>query len=206
MLLHPLWGKREDKNRLEKMKHIQFTGKNMQLGQALQAYATEEVSKLIEKYNLTPIHMHLWLEKSEHHHIKCEFLCHLKSSLHITVHANDRDVYKAFDKALQHFQKKIRRYKRRIDDHHKHHDSHKELKLQATAYTLSAEWDEGAHPDHPPVIAETPTEILSCSLGEAVMHLELSEKPFLLFRAKDVVNAIYRRDDGAIGWISPKIS
>jgi len=43
------------------------------------------------------------------------------------------------------------------------------------------------------------------SVGEAVMQLEISNLPFLLFRnrAGSGFNLVYRRHDGHIGWIDP---
>ena len=49
------------------------------------------------------------------------------------------------------------------------------------------------------------TRIPRLSVGEAVMQMELAGAPVLVFRneGKDVVNVVYRRDDGNIGWIDP---
>src|SRR5918999_586291 len=48
-------------------------------------------------------------------------------------------------------------------------------------------------------------EIPSLSVGDAVMRLDLSNEPALLFRnrAHGGVNLVYRRADGNIGWGDP---
>ena len=55
------------------------------------------------------------------------------------------------------------------------------------------------------IIAETEAKILSLSVGEAVMHMELGGAPFLVFRNEKHggVNVVYRRDDKNVGWIDP---
>ena len=59
--------------------------------------------------------------------------------------------------------------------------------------------------DRPGIIAETTADIPELSVGEAVMQLEISNLPFLLFRnrAGSGFNLVYRRHDGHIGWIDP---
>ncbi len=61
--------------------------------------------------------------------------------------------------------------------------------------------------DAPPlVIAETKTTVRTMTVSTAVMQLDLSENPALLFRnaAHGGLNLVYRRSDGNIGWIDPE--
>ena len=55
------------------------------------------------------------------------------------------------------------------------------------------------------VVAETQTEIASLSVGEAVMRMDLADQSVMMFRnsASGVLNVVYRRGDGHIGWIDP---
>ena len=55
------------------------------------------------------------------------------------------------------------------------------------------------------VIAETQTEIASLSVGEAVMRMDLADQTVMMFRnsSSGVLNVVYRRSDGHIGWIDP---
>lgn len=56
------------------------------------------------------------------------------------------------------------------------------------------------------IVAETETKIPSLSVGEAVMQMEIANAPVLVFRNEknSVINVVYRRDDGNIGWIDPR--
>ena len=59
---------------------------------------------------------------------------------------------------------------------------------------------------NPVVIAESSTNVPELSVGEAVMQLEISSVPFVLFRNSKggQTNVVYRRSDGNIGWVDPR--
>ncbi len=69
--------------------------------------------------------------------------------------------------------------------------------------------DAGA-PDEPPpvgmVIAETETEIRTITVGRAVLELDMTGYPVVLFRnaAHGGISVVYRRPDGNVGWIDPE--
>jgi hypothetical protein len=49
-------------------------------------------------------------------------------------------------------------------------------------------------------------KIQSLSVGEAVMQMELADKPMLVFRNEkhNGINVVFRREDGNIGWVDPR--
>ncbi|MGJ8557856.1 MAG: sigma 54 modulation/S30EA ribosomal C-terminal domain-containing protein, partial [Sulfitobacter geojensis] len=101
----------------------------------------------------------------------------------------------------------LRRYKRRLKDHHKDRAEPVEF-LGASSYILASDSDSDAQEPEtlqPMIIAEMQTKIATLSVGEAVMQMEISGAPVLVFRneGKDGVNVVYRREDGNIGWIDP---
>jgi hypothetical protein len=105
-------------------------------------------------------------------------------------------------------EKQLRRYKRRLKDHHKDRPEPVEI-YGASSYILASQDDSNTpEPDtlQPIIIAEMETNIPSLSVGEAVMQMELAGAPVLVFRneGKKGLNVVYRRDDGNIGWIDPK--
>ena len=67
------------------------------------------------------------------------------------------------------------------------------------------ELDDLPQGDDPAIIAEMTTEIETMSVSEAVMRLDLSGQPALLFRnaSHNGLNMVYRRADGSIGWVEP---
>jgi hypothetical protein len=75
---------------------------------------------------------------------------------------------------------------------------------------LRAEAEDHEEPDTAPhaapvVVAETTTEIEHLTVSEAVMRMELAETTVVMFRDVNsgVLNVVYRRVDGTIGWIDP---
>jgi len=115
--------------------------------------------------------------------------------------------YAACDGALERIAKRLRRYKRRLRDHHKNDTTH----LPAAQYILAGNSEgEGDHEERdsgqPVVIAELATTIPTLTVGEAVMRMDLAELPAMMFcnRAHGGLNVVYRREDGNIGWIDPQ--
>ena len=64
----------------------------------------------------------------------------------------------------------------------------------------------GAEEAAPLVIAETVVSVRTMTVSTAVMQLDLSEAPALLFRnaAHGGFNLVYRRADGNVGWVDPE--
>src|SRR5690606_7819689 len=104
----------------------------------------------------------------------------------LTVQARGRavEIYAAFDSATEKMEKQLRRYKRRLKDHHKDRSQPVEL-TGASSYILAGHSDdETEEPDSlaPMIIAEMETKIPQLSVGEAVMQMELAGAPVLVFR------------------------
>jgi hypothetical protein len=57
----------------------------------------------------------------------------------------------------------------------------------------------------PAIVAEGSRPLKNLSVASAVAELDLSGAPFLVFQhaGSARVNVIYRRADGAIGWLDP---
>jgi hypothetical protein len=102
----------------------------------------------------------------------------------------------------------MRRYKRRLRDHHRAETQ----SFRAAQYILAPEAGEEVEPvvngnEAPAVIAEMQTEIPTLTVGEAVMRLDLSDLKAMMFlnRAHGGLNMVYRRNDGNIGWVDPRL-
>ncbi len=106
----------------------------------------------------------------------------------------------------------LRRYKRRLTNHHGNGVTEQEnLDFLPAAYVVFQSQDresEDELPDtHSPVIiAEMPSDIPEVSVSDAVMLLDLRNTPALLFRnaANHRLSMVYRRDDGNVAWVEPK--
>lgn len=185
----------------------QITGKQIDIGNALQTHVKTELGGVLDKYAGRPTDANVVFSKSGHEYV-CESVVHLSTGLTAQANAHATEIYAAFDGCLEKMDKQLRRYKRRLKDHHKERSQPVELS-DAGSYIL-APTDESGEAEQDTVnamiIAETETKILSLSAGEAVMQMELANAPALVFRNEKHggINVVYRREDGNIGWVDPK--
>ena len=145
----------------------------------------------------------------EAHRLRADISVHVGRGILVQGHGQADNGYAAFDGASERIAKRLRRYKRRLRDHHRKSVTPEE-RTPAHQYILAgsnaAEDDAETETDQPVVIAEMPTEIENMTVGEAVMRLELADQTAMIFRnaAHGVLNVVYRRADGNLGWIDPE--
>jgi ribosomal subunit interface protein len=183
---------------------LSVKGKQLDVGDAFRAYASDSLTRILGKYFGDAIEVGVTLSREGHRH-RAVVAAHVGRGIQIQAQGEADDPYPAFDTAAEHLAKRLRRHKRRLRDHHKN-GTHV-ASLPAQQYILAGESEMAADGDGAPaVIAEMATEISSLTVSEAVMRLDLGDLPALLFRngAHGGLNMIYRRPDGNIGWIDPR--
>ena len=131
---------------------------------------------------------------------------HLASGLHLHAQARSSDIYSSFDMAAERLETRLRRYKSRLRDHH--NGARGAYPVSPAREQVFAA-DDSAEPaaTAPVVVSESTLELRTLTVGEAVMQLDLTDKPAVVFRnsAHGEVNVVYRRPDGNIGWIDPAL-
>jgi len=184
----------------------QITGKQIDIGQALQTHVQSELDGVLSKYAGRPTDVNVVFSKSAHEYV-CETIVHLSTGLTAQAKAHATEIYASFEGCSEKMDKQLRRYKRRLKDHHRERAQPVELS-GAGSYILASTDDSDDSTetsDSPMIIAETEGKIPSISVGEAVMQMELGEAPVVVFHneKQNRVNVVYRREDGNIGWIDP---
>ncbi|MEO9683474.1 MAG: ribosome-associated translation inhibitor RaiA [Tateyamaria sp.] len=184
----------------------QISGKHIDVGDALQTHVRNDLGAVVQKYAERPTSAQVIFSKSAHEFV-CEATVHLSTGLTASAKAHATEIYAAFDSCSDKMEKQLRRYKRRLKDHHKDRSQPVELS-GASSYILASDSDvDASEPEslQPIIVAEMETNIPSLSVGEAVMQMELAGAPVLVFRneGKQGLNVVYRREDGNIGWIDP---
>ncbi len=187
----------------------QISGKQIDVGEALQTHVKAELGEVVEKYAQRPTECVVVFSRMAHEYV-CEAVIHLSTGLTAQAKGHAAEIYAAFESCREKLDKQLRRYKRRIRNHHSNRTGPVEFG-GASSYILAATEDaEEAEPDSltPVVIAEMETKIPSITVGEAVMQMELAGQKMLVFRNEGHggVNVVYRREDGNIGWIDPRNS
>ncbi|MCB2135830.1 MAG: ribosome-associated translation inhibitor RaiA [Rhodobacteraceae bacterium] len=184
----------------------QISGKQIDVGEALQVHVKSELGGTVEKYSQRPTDANVIFSRSAHEFM-CETTVHLSTGLTASAKGHANDIYDAFENCREKMDKQLRRYKRRLKDHHRERSEPVES-AGAAMYVLAANGDsEESEPAdlQPMIIAELETKVSSLSVGEAVMQMELAGAPLLVFRNEKHgrINIVHRRDDGNIGWIDP---
>ncbi|MEZ5647863.1 MAG: ribosome-associated translation inhibitor RaiA [Alphaproteobacteria bacterium] len=184
-------------------------GKQIDVGDALRGHVEDQLRATVAKYLPRAIEGQVTFSR-EASFIRADILLHVLRGVTLQAHHQAADAYPAFDGALEKIAKRLRRYKRRLTDHH-NRDHEEGERSAAQLYILAAENDADGRdhaedgPDNPVIVAEMATEISTLTVGEAVMRLDLGDLPVLLFRNRGhgQINLVYRREDGHIGWIDP---
>ena len=185
----------------------QISGKQIDIGAALQTHVRTELDDMLSKYAGRPTEANVVFSKSGHEYV-CESVVHLSTGLNAQASGKAHEIYAAFDASSEKMDKQLRRYKRRLKDHHKERSQPVELSDAGSYILAPSDESEEAEQDTVTtmIVAEMETKIPSLSVGEAVMQMEIASAPVLVFRNEkhSGINVVYRRDDGNIGWIDPR--
>ena len=140
------------------------------------------------------------------------------SDLTLEADSNATDAYASADQALVMIEKRLRRYKSRLKDRsaRKAYAASAALAeigaptLDAPSYVIeapAADGDDEVNGYNAVIIAEATTSLKRLSVSEAVMELDLTGAPVVVFQhgSSGRVNIIYRRPDGNVGWIDPPV-
>lgn len=187
----------------------QISGKQIDVGEALQTHVKAELGEIVEKYAQRPTEVMVVFSRVAHE-LHCESVIHLSTGLTAQAKGHSTEIYAAFESCREKLDTQLRRYKRRLKSHHRDRSQPVEFDGGASYILDSSEHHEDSEPEtlQPVVVAEMETMVPSITVGEAVMQMELAGQKMLVFRNEGHggVNVVYRREDGNIGWIDPRNS
>ena len=191
-------------------------GKQIDVGDALREHVTDKLEDIDHKYfnHATTATVTFSREGHSNNLFKVHISFNVSKSIAVVTEATEHDPYVAFDSASEKAAKRLRRYKRRLRDHHARTEKTPESELiKARAYTHAQEAQEAVEQNNevedvhtdPAIIAEIQTHIEKMSVSEAVMRMELADQNAIMFRnaSNEKINMVYLRKDGNIGWIEP---
>lgn len=188
---------------------ITVSGKQVDVGDALRSHIEKRLNEGISKY-LDRVTQVMVVVSRESHMFRVDINANTGTSSGVMIkgRGESEDARTAADIAVEHIEKQLRRYKRRITNHHKKREEAAFKEFSAKKYVIAPERGDDLHEDAAPVIvAEKATNIETLSVSEAVMKMDLADLPALLFynSASGRVNVVYRRVDGNISWVDPEI-
>lgn len=184
--------------------HIQISGQQIDIGDALRTHVTEKLQSGIAKYFDQPIDGTVTFTR-EGEGFACTASVHVFAGLTLFAEARAGDIYASFDLAADRMEKRLRRHKSRLKDHKARGAATEDTVGQYYVIDAEAEFAEGEGAGEPAIIAESPASAATLRVGDAVARLDLSGAPVLGFRnaGHGGLNVVYRRADGHIGWIDP---
>ena len=187
---------------------IQVSGRGVEVGEALRSHIEARVEEHVSKY-IDRVNSIQAVVAKDGHLFRVDLTGNVgtHSGFVIRSRGESSDVYAAFDDALEKVAKQLRRYKRKMTNHHK--EASEEQIVKAMKFVLppqTGEEDEDKQAGL--IIAEKATEIEKLTVSQAVMKMDLQHLPALMFfnRANGRLNVVYRRDDGNISWVDPEVA
>jgi len=185
---------------------ILISGKHIEIGASLQAHIEKRLEEVVNKYLGRVVSLDVVITK-EAHRFKADINGNTGTSAGVVIKSTgtSEDVYASFDIAADKVEKQLRRYKRRLTNHHKTSHVSEMPSIAAKKYVLK-DHEEEAHDDAPIIIAEKPTDIETLTVSAAVMKMDLADLPALMFfnSANGRINVVYKRADGNISWVDPE--
>ncbi len=180
---------------------IKIAGRHIDIGETLQERIIDGLEAAVTKYFDRSFDGNVTVEKRGHE-ILTDCNVHLPSGIVLQSSGVASDPYASLDNSLEKMETRVRRYHRRLKDHHKRAPMPSE---PANSFIIQGAVDATEAGDAPLIIAESASDVKTMSVSEAVMQLELSETPAVLFRnvKHSGLNMVYRRGDGNIGWVDP---
>ena len=202
---------------------VQVSGKHVDVGEALGSRISQELEDGIGKYFERGAQDAEVVVSKDGHGFKVDCWVRLASGQSIVTTGLGGDAHGAFSDSLDKLEKRVRRYKRRLKDHHigpkglspeKTEDAAREVArsivLRNPDEVEDDTFGQAGSPDEPPpvgmVIAETQSEMRTITVGRAVAELDMTGYPVVVFcnAAHGGISVVYRRPDGNVGWIDPE--
>lgn len=194
---------------------IDVVGRHVQVTEPMKAYAFDKLSK-IERFHNHIMYVHVTLDIQKLDHI-CTIMLKI-DHIKIKSHAVTTDMYVSIDKAIDRLQNLLRRYKSRIQDHHKKALSIVDMQVNVLERPLdeigeinaeieAESYREQSRSLEPPKLIGTETlPLKTLTVDEALMKMELSSDNFLVYRSEEdrKLRVLYRRADGNYGLIQPE--
>ncbi|RZJ03405.1 MAG: ribosome-associated translation inhibitor RaiA [Brevundimonas sp.] len=202
---------------------VQVSGKHVDVGEALGSRISQELEDGVGKYFERGGQEAEVTVSKDGHGFKVDCWVRLASGQSLVTTGLGGDAHSAFSDSLDKLEKRVRRYKRRLKDHHigpkglspektenAARDVARSIVLRNPDEVEDETFGEAGDPNQPPpvgmIIAETETEIRTITVGRAVAELDMTGYPVVVFRnaAHGGVSVVYRRPDGNVGWIDPE--
>lgn len=184
---------------------VRVSGKHMEIGEAFRSRIEDVIDNAIGKYFDGGFSSQVTVEKAGSR-FTSDCKIHLDTGVVLQATGQAQEPQAAFDASAERIEKRLRRYKRRLKDHHSGgangNDTYAEVAYRVM--DSGGDTDEEVADDYAPaIIAEGTKQIRTMTVASAVMALDLTDNPVMVFKnaGTNALGIVYRRSDGNIGWI-----
>lgn len=197
------------------MGSLRVTGHGVDLGESLRGRVEERMAATLGKY--LDVHMndscsgHVTMRRDGAAY-RTDCVLHLVSGLTIEAVGAAHDARSSFEQTADKLETRLRRYKHRLKQHATGPGDAAAIEAAYAVFAAPRDDDDGDDLDdgetHPPIVAESTRTLQRRTVGEAVTALDMTGSPVVVFvnAGTGRVNVVYRRSDGAIGWVDPQVT
>jgi putative sigma-54 modulation protein len=190
--------------------NVMVTGRHVHVTEGMKQHAVERISKLDRIGDrIVDVHVTMDIQKLTH---RVDIMMKYAHTF-IRSHANSTDMYASIDEAVDRLNRQLRRYKKKLQDHYAKKLPIEEVPVRI--FTVEDFEDEYAGEDieiekpkatHRVVATET-RSIKILSDEEAIMQMELSGDPLMVYRSETDrrLKIIHRREDGNYAIMEPTL-
>ena len=175
---------------------LNFTGKNMEITDALRDVTQKKIGKL-DKYFQKDIEGNVTFSSEKNRKI-IEVTINLPGTI-IRAEESTDDMYVSIDKAVDILERQIRKHKTKLQNRYKNTET---IRFE-NVVPLSQEEDSYK----PKLVKKKKFSIKPMSSDEAILQMELLRHNFFVFMDanNEDVSIVYKRKDGNYGLIEPEI-
>jgi putative sigma-54 modulation protein len=185
---------------------ITVTGRHVSVTEAMRDYAYKKVENLHLDYpRIIDAKVILDVENKERQ--KAEIVLHCANHITIEVDTTTGDIYSAIDESVSKLARRMRKYKTRLLKTHHRPRAGSIKHIQESVFQESDLHKTDSDHIEPIIIHQENFRMKPLFPDEAIMDLELSDRPFVLFHnAKNggKLAILFRRKDGEYGMVEPE--
>jgi ribosomal subunit interface protein len=188
---------------------LRVSGKNLDIGESLRTHVLEKVQTMIARYFDGKVTGHVVISP-EGSAYRSDCSLHLSSGMNLQSEGRAHEPYASFEQAADKIERRLRRYKKRLKEHANGPAAPTRAgELEVANFVIESPTDdvvESTADYSPVVVAEGAQPLKTMSVASAVSELDLTGAPVVLFQhaTSSRLNIVYRRRDGAIGWLDPR--
>ena len=190
---------------------LRVSGKNLAIGESLRQHVLDKVAAVMGRYFDGQVTGHVVISP-EGSWYRSDCSLHLSSGMSLQAEGKAQEPYASFDQAADRIERRLRRYNKRLKDRHAPVSEGLEaadaVRPMVANYMIEAPDEEAEEVQDfsPVIVAEGSALLKRLSVASAVAELDLTGAPVVVFQhaGSARLNVVYRRGDGAIGWIDPQ--